>query len=331
MKTFYDEWLQAQDKIQDELLRTPAVARDKDIPWVSTPQDVKVKLMVANDLGFATMGSNVLKAEIPVGWHTGKHRHGEESMHILEGEGFSIIAGQRFDWHKSSTIQIPFWAEHQHFNTGTVPVLYISGMVFDLERYMRVARLEQIETCGPNDGAMLAAVPPETSQYYPDGSRAVIHIEDAPVDDISYHPQGNIAASKNQHDFLQYLVVPKNGFRAQSVAVTNQWIEPPFHHSGRHAHLEAVVYAVEGKGTTDMQGKAVSWEAGDVLYVPPAMWEHEHVNDNPNRIVQLRIGFLIRYWVTELWPEGFTSRRIYDRDGKPIEAGRIVRERERTL
>ena len=83
--------------------------------------------MVANQLGFATMGSNVLKAEIPVGWHTGKHRHGEESMHILEGEGFSIIAGQRFDWHKSSTLQIPYWAEHQHFNTGDVPVLMISG------------------------------------------------------------------------------------------------------------------------------------------------------------------------------------------------------------
>ncbi len=331
MKTFYDEWLHAQDKIQDELLKSPAVARDKDIPWVSTPQDVKVKLMVATDLGFATMGSNVLKAEIPVGWHTGKHRHGEESMHILEGEGFSIIAGQRFDWHKSSTIQIPFWAEHQHFNTGAVPVLYISGMIFDLERFLRVARLEQIETCGPNEGAMLAAVPPQTSQYYTDGSRAVIHIEDAPADDISYHPQGPLAANKNQHDFLQYLVVPKNGFRAKSVAVTNQWIEPPFHHSGRHAHLEAVVYAVEGSGTTDMAGTPVSWEAGDVLYVPPAMWEHEHVNDNPNRIVQLRIGFLIRYWFTELWPEGFTSRRIYDRDGNPIEAGRIERERERTL
>ena len=94
------------------------------------------------------MGSNVLKAEIPVGWHTGKHRHGEESMHILEGEGFSMLAGQRFDWHKSSTLQIPYWAEHQHFNTGNVPVGYISGMVFDLERFVRVAR-PSVRKCGP--------------------------------------------------------------------------------------------------------------------------------------------------------------------------------------
>jgi mannose-6-phosphate isomerase-like protein (cupin superfamily) len=331
MKTFYDDWLQAQRQIEDTFETSPAVARDKDIPWVSTPQDVKVKLMIANELGFATMGSNVLKAEIPVGWHTGKHRHGEESLHILDGEGFSIIAGQRFDWHKSSTLQIPFWAEHQHFNTGSIPVRYLSAMAFDLERFLRVARLEQIETCGPNDATMLAAVPPQASQYYADGTRAAIHIEDAPADDDSFEPQGNIAALKKQHDFIQYLVVPKNGFRPVSVAVSHQWIEPPFHHTGRHAHLEAVVYAVEGSGTTDMQGKDIPWEAGDVLYVPPAMWEHEHTNDNPNRIVQLRIAFGIRTWVTDIWPEGFTNRRIYDRDGKPIEAGRIVRERERTL
>ena len=189
--------------------------------------------MVANQLGFATMGSNVLKSEIPVGWHTGKHRHGEKLMHILEGEGFSIIDGQRFDWHKSSTLQIPFWATHQHFNTGDVPVLILHGMVFDLERFVRVARIEQMETCGPNDPAALAAMPAESSQYYPDGARACIHLEQAPTnkeklpDGESYNPQGAIAATKNQHDFSNYLIVPKNGFRAKSVACTNRWIEPP--------------------------------------------------------------------------------------------------------
>jgi mannose-6-phosphate isomerase-like protein (cupin superfamily) len=331
MKTFYDEWLDAQKQIQTDLEQSPFVARDKDIPWVSTPQDAKTKLMIGNSLGFATMGSNVVKAEIPVGWHTGKHRHGEESLHILEGEGFSIIAGQRVDWHKSSTLQIPYWAEHQHFNTGSVPVLYISAMAFDLERFVRIARLEQLETCGPNDPQAMANCPPATTEeYYPDGSRAVIHIEEATTDD-SFEPQGNIAALKNQHDFLQYLVVPKNGFRAISVSITHQWTEPAYHHSGRHKHLEAVVYAVAGQGYTDMQGRRVPWEAGDVLYVPPAMWEHEHMNDNPNPITQLRIAFGIRSWFTDVWPEGFTNQRINDKYGNPIEAGPIVRQRERTL
>jgi mannose-6-phosphate isomerase-like protein (cupin superfamily) len=327
-KNFYDEWLQTPDTIQREFWDSPAVARDKDIPWVSTPQDAKVKLMVARELGHATMGSNVLKAEIPVGWHTGRHRHGEESLHILTGSGFSVIAGQRFDWHEGSTLYIPFWADHQHVNTSDVPVLYVSGMCFDLERFAHVARLEQLAECGPNDPAWLAAVPAEESQYYRDGGRAVIHLEDAPTDP-SFSAQGNIAAIRNQHGFTQHLVVPKNGFRSTSVAVTTRWADEPFHHSGRHKHLEAVVYAIEGHGYTEMQGRDVPWEAGDVLYVPPAMWEHEHTNNNPGRVQQLRIAFGIRTWFTGIWPEGFKNTRIYDEDGKPMEAGAIERERHR--
>ena len=97
MGNFYDDWLGTDAEIQREFQRAPHVARDREIPWVSTRQDAKVKLMIANATGFATMGGEVLKAEIPVGWHTGRHRHGEESIHILDGEGFSVIAGERFD------------------------------------------------------------------------------------------------------------------------------------------------------------------------------------------------------------------------------------------
>jgi quercetin dioxygenase-like cupin family protein len=327
-ETFYDRWLNTPDRIHQELWDCPAVARDKDIPWVSTPQDVKTKLMISNELGYSTMGSNVLKSEIPPGWHTGRHRHGEESMHILTGEGFSLIAGQRFDWHAGTTLFIPFWAEHQHYNTGSEPVLYISGMTFDLERFLRVARIEQLAECGPNDAADLAAMPAETSQFYSDGGRAIMHLEDAPTD-MSFSQQAHLAAVRNQHGFTQHLVVPKNGFRATSVAVTTRWRDEPYHHSGRHKHLEAVVYAVAGKGYTEMQGRDVPWGAGDVLYVPPAMWEHEHTNDNPDPVEQLRIAFGVRMWVTGMWPDGFASQRIYDVDGKPIEAGEIVRDRER--
>ena len=116
METFYDQWLAVGDQIQAEFRCSPMVARDREIGWVATRQDAKVKLMLSNDLGFPTMGGAVLKAEIPAGWHTGKHKHGEESIHILKGRGFSIVGGMRFDWHQGSTLQIPYRAEHQHFN-----------------------------------------------------------------------------------------------------------------------------------------------------------------------------------------------------------------------
>lgn len=318
-ESFYDEWLRAAADAQQAMLSSPAVVRDRDIPWVSTIQDAKVKLMVARDMGMATMGSNVLKAEIPVGWHTGCHRHGEESMHVLQGEGFSLIDGQRFDWHAGTTLQIPFGAAHQHVNTGGVPALTVSGMAFDLERFVQLANVEQLAACGRNDETTLTGVPNQVSEYYSDGSRAVIHLEDAPTD-ISFSDNAHLASVRNQHAFTQHLVVDKNGFRAISVAVTTRWEDPPYHHSGRHKHLEAVVYAVEGAGTTDMNGVDVAWEAGDVLYVPPAMWEHQHTNNSPNPVKQLRIAFGIRRWFTSVWPDGFTPQRMYDGAGNPLEA-----------
>lgn len=327
-RNFYDDWLEAGERARIGMWESPCLARDKDIPWVATPQDAKVKLMIAEELGFTTMGSNVLKAEIPIGWHTGCHRHGEESLHFLEGEGFSIVAGQRFDWHAGTTLQIPFWAEHQHFNTGSSPAQYISGMSFDLERFVHVVRLEQLEVCGPNDPGELRRFPAQKSQFYDDGSRAALHLEDAPTD-MSFSAQAGTMSVRNQHAFTQHLVVPKNGFRIGSVAVATRWEDPPFHHSGRHKHLEAVVYAIEGEGYTDMRGMDVPWAAGDVLYVPPAMLEHEHTNNNPNPVKQLRIAFGIRAWFTDIWPEGFAPQRSYDEDGQPIEAGAIERVRER--
>jgi quercetin dioxygenase-like cupin family protein len=328
METFYDAWLATGDRIEEEFHCSPMIAHDRELPWVRTRQDARVKLMVSNELGYPTMGGSVMKAEIPVGWHTGRHVHGEESIHILKGQGFSLINGQRFNWKEGSTIQIPYRAEHQHFNSGDEPAIYLSGMAFNLEAFVKLARLVQLEDCGPNDPAVLASFPPEKSQYLEDGPRAVIHLEQAGADQ-SYHPQGNLAAVQGQHAVALYLVVPKNGFEATSVAVTSIFEEPPFHHSGRHSHLEAVIYVLEGEGYSEVKGRDERWEAGDILHVPPAMWEHEHYNDSPLPYRQLRIQFGIRYWFTDIWPAGYTAQRAYDEYGRPIVAGAIERVRER--
>ena len=328
MANFYDEWLAADREIEEKFRRAPHVARDKDIPWIETRQDAKVKLMVCNSNGFATMGSDVLKAEIPVGWHTGRHAHGEESLHILEGEGFSIVDGQRFDWHKGSTLQIPYRAVHQHFNTGDVPVVYLSGMCFSLEKFFNLAKVEQLANCGPTDGATLSRFPAMESQYYPDGARALIHLEEAPVDD-EFPGHNAVDASRNQHHLIKYLVQPQNGFRAKTVAVTAIWEEPAGTHSGRHKHLEAMVYAWQGTGMSEMEGKEEPWVQGDVLHVPPCMWEHEHYNHSTESYWQLQIRYGIRNWWQDVW-EGYQPQRIFDEFGNPIERGEIIRTRERT-
>lgn len=318
---FYDEWLEVGDALEASFRRSPGVSRDRDHEWITTRQDARVKLMLADELGFPTMGGAVLKAEVPPGWHTGAHRHGEEAIHIVDGVGFALVAGRRFDVRAGTTLHIPYRAAHQIVNTGQEPLLYVAANTFPLERFVKLARLEQLEDHGANSEDLLA-IPAETTDRLPDGRRVLIHIEDAPTY-ADMDPEKMPAAYRNQHGDVHYLIVEQNGFRTpSSVAMTHIFEEPAGHRAGRHKHLEAVLYVLDGEGFSDVDGTK-EWATGDVLHIPPAMYEHEHHNlsDRPCRL--LRIQFGIRYWFTDLWPEGYRPQRIYDAEGRPIVSGRI--------
>ncbi|HEX2385904.1 MAG TPA: cupin domain-containing protein [Candidatus Binatia bacterium] len=53
------------------------------------------------------------------GERTRAHRHtGSAVYHVVEGEGETIIDGERFKWTKGSIIAQPSWALHEHANTS---------------------------------------------------------------------------------------------------------------------------------------------------------------------------------------------------------------------
>lgn len=53
--------------------------------------------------------------------HSGKHTHqGGTVIFVLEGRGYTIVDGTRFDWEEGDLIILPIkpnGCEHQHFNT----------------------------------------------------------------------------------------------------------------------------------------------------------------------------------------------------------------------
>ena len=53
------------------------------------------------------------------GEHTRSHRHtGSAVYQVAKGSGFSIIAGQRFDWAERDIFCVPSWAWHEHANNS---------------------------------------------------------------------------------------------------------------------------------------------------------------------------------------------------------------------
>jgi len=318
--TFYDDWLSAGEQIEARFRASPGVARDADQPWVETRHDVRVKRLLSSDDGFPTMGGVVLKAEVPVGWHTGVHAHGEEAVYIESGSGYGLIDGQRFDVRPGSVLHIPYRAPHQIVNLGEDTLRYVSAMCVPLERFVHLFRLEQFEDCGPNTDAH-RAVAAADGQELLDGRRVAIHLDEAPTDPGD-EPTAKMAAYTRQHFLVHYLTVKRNGFKVpSSVAMTHVFEEPAGYHGGRHKHLEAVLYVIRGNGFSEVGTERHPWGPGDILHVPPAMHEHEHYNPGDVSYRLLRIQFGIRYFFQEVWPQGYTPTRSVDADGKPIEAG----------
>jgi len=99
-----------------------------------------------------------MRAEIPVGWHSGRHLHGEEAIYVESGEGFMILDDKRYDFVPGTIFHVPYRATHQLFNTGKTPVGYLSGLAWHLEADVYMGKMEQLEECGENDPKVLACV-----------------------------------------------------------------------------------------------------------------------------------------------------------------------------
>jgi gentisate 1,2-dioxygenase len=57
--------------------------------------------------------------------HTKAHRHVASTVyHVAEGGGYSVIAGQLFDWEEGDTFVVPAWAWHEHASVGGEAVLF---------------------------------------------------------------------------------------------------------------------------------------------------------------------------------------------------------------
>jgi len=139
-------WSDAQQRRADA-----RIGLDEDeLHWIATPQDARTAFLVSRETGFDAWGLETRLAEIPVGWHTGRQRQGEQAIYVVHGNGFAVVNGVRFDFADGTTLGIPYAAERQLFNTGAAPVRYFSATAFPIERHLGLYHLEQLEDAGPN-------------------------------------------------------------------------------------------------------------------------------------------------------------------------------------
>ena len=115
-KTTYDHYLKT---LSDQVAwrnAVPHVTRQADRPWENTRMG-KIKYLVHDSFPSALLLFDSFIQEIPPGGSSGKHRHvSEEVLKILDGRGYDIQDGQRWDWEAEDVVHIPVNTVHQHFN-----------------------------------------------------------------------------------------------------------------------------------------------------------------------------------------------------------------------
>lgn len=96
--------------------------------------------LVNEDTGDAygvTPNVNGLVQVLKPGEHNHPHRHSNMAIFVVfEGEGYSIVEGEKVEWEKGDVFYAPAWLAHEHCNTSEDQdaVLYTFQDVSELSR-----------------------------------------------------------------------------------------------------------------------------------------------------------------------------------------------------
>ncbi len=323
MGDYYEEWLGFWEKDRKQAKAAKKVIYPEDLRWKKTKQDYRAALLVSPETGFRTLGGVTMQAEIPPAWKTGRHIHGEEAMYIIKGTGFSLVGGTRYDWAEGSCIRIPYGAEHQHFNSGDTPVQYYSALSPHLENYCGVAKFSHSEDCGEYSKAPGALV--SKDGHDSSGRRIVMRGEEAEVghhgeerervkDRFSdTHPQ---QMHKVQHAKIVKLMGGYPDFVGDEVEITDVFVDKPHTASEKHAHMEAMLYILQGTGYSIIDGEKIPWRPGAMMHVQGPQTVHQHFNTGDVESQQLRTHFVIRKFFQPIVKDVFPYQ--YFEEGRPL-------------
>jgi len=245
------------------------------------------------------------------GWNLLGHRHLIDAViYIVQGHGYSIIDGNRYDWGPGDFMCVPTFAWHRHVNTEDVPVIYIASTstpysmslgvsIHEDERYPEYWVFAQ-----KGEDAQKTLIPGGTEAPTVPGSQSVAAFRgDLSLEGRLYEEQvvyavdeerrrrlGRVLVKGSDVKFGQtrmgkmaYIVDQRLGFNVRVMSTVLAEIEPG-HHSGAHRHLyEEVNYILSGEGYSVIDDRTYHWKAGDALSIPVFAW-HQYFNTGKERV-----------------------------------------------
>jgi hypothetical protein len=183
-------------------------------------------------------------------------------------------------------------------------------MSLHLEHFVGLGKLDQLESKGYLDYRIDAPLSADGLDAM--GRRIVLKMEDAPYDEMGDgggaipeapatpeevdwdNPDGGQHGGHRDWSRMYMDRQGKNGFKNRELELSNTMGDLPGRHGGKHAHMEAMLYIVDGEGYTIVDGVKVPWKKGSLLHVQGPQTPHQHFATGDKPTVQLRFAPGIR-------------------------------------
>ncbi len=140
-------------RLQNEAVRQRAegkiVMKGKEKDWEQSRQGLLKYMLYQTEWDtVGTPGWNIFINTIKQ--HSGRHTHqGGLVIFVLDGQGYSIVDGVRYDWEEGDLILLPIkpgGCEHQHFNLDPKkPSIWIAFAFRTMLEVVSVGRSQQAE------------------------------------------------------------------------------------------------------------------------------------------------------------------------------------------
>jgi len=223
----------------------------------------------------------------------------ESIEYVMEGDGYSIVDGDRLDWEKGDMFVVPPGAVHEHCNLDSKPAITFYANNGGLLRLMNLSETQPVAwEAEDNPDEILPSDPicwealrklqdpnveavPALRMQRPSAAKPFIVKWQASrelLEALLHHPAkedpraGKIVAYINRSKGDRYAT-------AGTMVGGFQIIKAEYRGMAHCHSMAAIQLAVVGRGYSVIDGHRYDWDEGDVL-IFPAWCMHEHGNED---------------------------------------------------
>ncbi len=134
----YERQVKYLMELRDRAFNGKVVIHPDEVPWEPTRQG-KLQTFICREADTGSVLNDWVVFIHDIKTHSGKHRHqGGLVIYVLEGEGYTVVDGERHDWEAGDLLLLPVkpgGVEHQHFNKDDARpakwIAFISAQLFE--------------------------------------------------------------------------------------------------------------------------------------------------------------------------------------------------------